>query len=195
MKLILASASPRRRELLGRFGIPFEVVVSDAPEIRLATESPSVFAQRVAFDKANEVAKRLPEAAVLAADTIVVLGDEVFGKPRDRGHAAEMLRRLSGQTHQVVTGVAAIVPGNKPMQTLAISDVTFRVIDDDELRTYLDSDEPYDKAGAYAIQGAAGAFVAERRGSLSNIIGLPLGTVFDLLRDHFDCGPRPENDE
>jgi nucleoside triphosphate pyrophosphatase len=180
--LILASASPRRRELLSQLGIAFSVVPSDVPEAALDGESPSIFAARVAREKAAMVARRHPDAFVLGADTIVVVDDEVFGKPVDRADAQRMLRCLSGRTHVVLTAVALVDPEAHVDTFVVQTAVEFRQLTDAEVAAYLDSGEPFDKAGAYAVQGGAAPFVARVDGSYTNVVGLPLDEVAALLR-------------
>lgn len=184
VRLVLASASPRRRELLAQLGVPFDIVVSDVPETPAPGESPEAFARRAARDKAAEVARRCPDALVLAADTVVVVDGDILGKPRDRADARRMLATLSGRTHEVLTAVAVMVPGGDVEDVLVRSSVEFRVLDARAIEDYLDSDEPYDKAGAYAVQGAAQRFVLQVRGSYTNVVGLPVDEVRTLLRRH-----------
>ncbi len=180
--LVLASASPRRRELLARLGVPFDVAVSDVPETPLPGERPEAFARRVARDKASAVARRCPGSFVLGADTVVVVGDTMLGKPADRGDARRMLQTLSGRAHRVLTAVALIGPAGGCDEVLVESRVEFRALAPAEIEDYLDSGEPDDKAGAYAVQGHAKRFVLRVVGSLSNVIGLPLDEVAELLQ-------------
>jgi septum formation protein len=181
--LYLASQSPRRRELLARLGRPFATLDLDVPEQRQPGESPDDYVRRVAREKAGagllEVAA-VPGARVLGADTEVVLGDEVFGKPRDAADAAAMLRRLSGRTHRVVT-VVWLVSAAREAQAVSLSEVTFGELDDATLDAYLAGGEWQGKAGAYGIQGAAQAFIAHLAGSHSGVMGLPLYETARLL--------------
>lgn len=174
--LYLASQSPRRRELLARLGRPFATLDLDVPEERQPGEPADDYVRRVAREKAGagllEVVA-IPGARVLAADTEVVLDDDVFGKPRDAADAAGMLRRLSGRTHRVVT-VAWLVSAAREAEARSVSEVTFGELDDATIETYLAGDEWQGKAGAYAIQGAAQAFIAHLSGSHSGVMGLPL---------------------
>jgi septum formation protein len=180
--LYLASQSPRRRELLARLGIDFRVLDVAVVECRQPHESPADYVRRVVRDKARAGLSAMPDARVLAADTEVVLDDEVFGKPRDARDAAGMLRRLSGRTHQVLSAVCLASSGHMA-QALSISDVTFGVLDDATIDAYVASGEPEGKAGAYAIQGAAQAFISHLSGSYSGVMGLPLYETSRLLAE------------
>jgi len=180
--LYLASQSPRRRELLARLNVDFRVLDVAVVECRQPHESPSDYVRRVAIDKARAGLSAMPEALVLAADTEVVLDDEVFGKPRDARDAAGMLRRLSGRTHQVLSAVCLASPG-RMAQALSVSEVAFAVLDDATIDAYVAGGEPEGKAGAYAIQGAAQAFISHLSGSYSGVMGLPLHETARLLAE------------
>jgi septum formation protein len=184
--LVLASASPRRRALLAGAGLRFEVIPSDVDETPRDGESPPTLVERLAAEKALAVRGRLPARPrrfVLGSDTIVVLGEDVLGKPRDASHAVALLRRLAGRTHTVWTGVAVVATGAaKPRVTSVSSRVTLRQADDEELRRYVAGGEPLDKAGAYAVQGEGRRFVTGLEGSESNVIGLPVEETLALLR-------------
>ncbi len=184
MRLILASASPRRRELLGGLGLPFSVVVSGLEERPWPREKPASYALRNAAEKARAVAELHPASIVLAADTIVVLGDRILEKPGDAAHAAEMLRLLSDREHVVMTGVCVRRPargGFSEAADLAQTRVVFRPLSDADIAAYVATGEPMDKAGAYAIQGGAADFVARMDGPRDNVVGLPADTVRRLL--------------
>jgi septum formation protein len=173
--LILASASPRRLDLLRRLGWPFQVAPSQAPETCGSHLSPHEIAQLNAHRKAGTVAVAHPEAVVLAADTIVCLGRTIFGKPSDLAHAAQMLGQLQGQTHQVVTGVCLLCRRRRANAIFAVStDVTFRPLNTNQIQRYLSSINPLDKAGSYAIQEQGDWLVERLDGSFSNVVGLPL---------------------
>jgi len=174
--LVLASGSPRRRELLALLELPFSVQAPAVDETPLAGEAPEAYVARTALDKARVV----PGDAVLAADTAVILGAAILGKPRDRADARSMLERLSGRTHRVLTAVA-LRRGEREWQRTVETTVTFDTLDEARIAVYLDTDEPWDKAGAYAIQGRAGAFVRSLAGSYSNVVGLPLVETRELL--------------
>jgi septum formation protein len=182
--LILASASPRRRELLERLGLRVRVFPVDVDETPAEGEKPRVYAQRLAAEKGQAAVARLGAEAslpILTADTVVVLGDDILGKPDDEGHAESMLLRLAGRRHEVLTATCVNFAG-RTLERVVSTGVTFRSLDPAEVRAYLDSREWQGKAGAYAIQGIAGAFACEVRGSFSNVVGLPLAEVVADLR-------------
>jgi septum formation protein len=179
----LASASPRRSELLRQIGVPFEVQPADIEEEQLSGEAPETYVVRLAAAKAEAVWVAAVEAErrpVLAADTAVVLDGEVLGKPRDAAEADRMLERLSGRTHRVLTAVA-LRAGSLVETRLSASEVRFRATTAAERRAYCATGEPFDKAGGYGIQGHAAVFVEELRGSYSGVVGLPLFETAALL--------------
>ena len=179
--LCLASSSPRRQEILKALGLEFLVKEIEVNEDRLADETPQQMVLRLAAAKAR-AAEVEASCLVIGSDTVVVLGDEVFGKPRNRDEAVAMLLRLSGRRHCVLTGVALRGPGG--IQTaLSSTDVYFREISRDEALAYWHSGEPRDKAGAYGIQGLGGAFVEAIKGSYSGVVGLPVFETARLLQD------------
>ncbi|NMO20196.1 septum formation inhibitor Maf [Pyxidicoccus fallax] len=177
--LILASASPRRRELLSQLGLAFTVSAADIDETPHAKEAAEAYVLRLAREKARAVAARHPGAWVLAADTTVALESELLGKPRDAEEAKAMLSRLSGRTHAVHTGVA--LAGRHDEALVVRTRVTFRALSQEEIAWYAGTGEPLDKAGAYAVQGRGGFLVAAVDGSPTNVIGLPLGETLALL--------------
>lgn len=182
--LHLASRSPRRRELLARLGVSFEVVDIDVPEVRAPGEPALDYVCRVAREKAGAGllwVVAVPGAVVLGADTEVVLDDDVFGKPRDGADAAAMLRRLSGRSHLVVSAVSLVSAGRE-MQAVSQSRVSFAPLSDEDIAAYVASGEPMGRAGAYAIQGGAERFVTRLDGSFSGVMGLPLHETDGLLR-------------
>lgn len=182
--LFLASRSPRRHQLLALLGHAFEALDVDVRECRQPNEAPVDYVRRVAREKAGAGllgVVTLDDAWVLGADTEVVLDGDVFGKPRDDGDAAAMLRRLSGRTHQVLSAVALVSAGRE-LQAICASDVTFDALDEAVIASYVASGESDGKAGAYAIQGAAQAFIANLSGSYSGVMGLPLFETAQLLR-------------
>jgi MAF protein len=174
MRVILASASPRRAELLARVAWPFDVVPAALDESALPGEDPEAHVARLAREKAARVSRDHPDAWVLGADTVVVLGEEILGKPADDRDAARMLARLSGVPHRVLTALAWARGGTPLACATSASDVTFRRVTDGEIAAYVATGEPHDKAGAYALQGGAARFVAAVRGSVTGVIGLPL---------------------
>jgi septum formation protein len=195
--IYLASRSPRRRELLHQIGVRFETLLLrveprrpiDVDEAQHASESPQVYVERIAREKAV-CGRRVLQARsqvvrpVLAADTVVVLDDEVLGKPDTRARATRFLQRLSGRPHEVRTAVALAVgpgPDAPPLMATSVSRVTMRQISDEEIERYCASNEPYDKAGGYAIQGRAAIFVERLEGSYSGVVGLPLAETALLL--------------
>lgn len=196
MRLILASASPRRAELLRAAGFDFDVLTANVDESVHPGETAEQHVARLAEQKALRV---LPEAdgrPVLGADTVVVVDNLILGKPRHAGDAAQMLRMLSGRTHQVMTGVALIpaheparadLPGGVPESirlntAIAVTTVEFAPLDEAEIAAYISSGEPMDKAGAYAVQGLGSRFVTRVDGSYSNVVGLPVALVYDLCK-------------
>jgi len=182
--LYLASQSPRRRQLLEQLGVAFAVIDVEVPEQREPGETPQDYVSRVARDKARAGVAALTDASsawVLGADTEVVLDDEVFGKPRDAADAAAMLRRLSGRTHTVISTLW-LVGGQGEYREECLSRVRFGALDDGLIQAYVASGEPFGKAGAYAIQGRAGAMVEHLAGSYSGVMGLPLFETARLLR-------------
>ena len=184
--LVLASRSPRRRDLLRQIGLEFEIRPAGIDETPRPGEAPDAMVRRLARSKAAAVARSCPDAAVLGADTTVVSpaedGRRVFGKPRDRGHFLTMLEALAGRRHQVLTAVALVVRG-RVRTRLASATVTFRDIDRPELEAYWETGEPRDKAGGYGLQGIGAVFVAAIEGSHGAVIGLPLCEVDELLSE------------
>jgi septum formation protein len=181
--LVLASASPRRQEILREAGIAIEVRPAHIPEERRPGEPPVEYASRLAREKAECVAREFPERYVLGADTIVVVNDEVLEKPRDAADAKRMLRLLSGRGHSVTTAVSLARPEGGTVSRAATTQVFFRDILESEIEAYVASEEPMDKAGAYAIQGGAGRWVDRIEGEYSNVVGLPLSLVREMLQE------------
>lgn len=182
-KLILASSSPRRQELLRQEGINFEVSPADIPEEQRLGEPPIDYAVRLAQEKALKVAAKFPAAMVLGADTIVVVDQQILGKPTDAQDAARMLQLLSGRTHQVITAVSLVTAEGHVDTRSLTTNVNFRALTRQEIEHYVAGGEPMDKAGAYAIQGGAAPWVTRLEGDYSNVVGLPLPLVQEMLRD------------
>jgi septum formation protein len=181
LRVILASASPRRAELLRAAGIPFEAVPAEIDERPRGGEAPEPYVERIAREKARAVASRRPETAVLGADTTVVVDGLILGKPSDDEDARRMLLKLSGRTHDVLTGVA-VIAGGRLTSAVETTRVRFARMTEADIDWYLASGEPRGKAGAYAIQGLASRFVEWIEGSYSNVVGLPVALVWRLLR-------------
>ena len=184
--IYLASASPRRQELLQQLGIAFEAMPSNILEVQERGESPEAYVSRVAADKArfveNLIKERgLPAHPVLGADTEVVLDGGILGKPRDRDHSIEMLQRLAGRTHEVLSAVCLVHAG-KEYAALSRSCVTFTPLTPAEIGQYWETGEPVGKAGAYAIQGKAAAFITRLEGSYSGVMGLPLHELSEIMK-------------
>ena len=184
--IYLASASPRRQELLRQLGIEFDVMPSNILEVRVAGEAPAQYVTRVAGDKARWVAqlvkeRGLPAHPVLGADTEVVLDGEILGKPENAAHGMDMLRRLAGRTHEVLSAVC-VWHREKEYTALSTSRVTFRPLAEQEIAQYWQTGEPVGKAGAYAIQGRAAAFISKLEGSYSGVMGLPLYELDNILK-------------
>lgn len=179
-KLILASASPRRAEILRTVGWPFEALPADIDESRIAGEDAVTYVERVARAKAEAV--RVPGSTILGADTVVVIENEILGKPRDDEDASRMLRLLRDRWHQVLTGVA-LVNGEAGSAKVAheVTEVRFATMSEDEIVWYVATGEPKDKAGAYAIQGQGARFIKEIRGDYFNIVGLPVRLLYELV--------------
>lgn len=194
VSICLASASPRRRDLLHQLGLVVHVQAVDIDETRRHGESPQDYCVRLAMQKNRTAVERFnPTQPIVAADTIVVLGDQTLGKPLNREAVIQTLKQLSGQCHQVMTAVAVSHRGHA-LYDLQISEVCFAPIDDKWIQAYADTEEPYDKAGAYGIQGAAACFIATISGSYSGIMGLPLFETARLLRqlDIIAYGPQQQ---
>lgn len=184
LPLILASASPRRKELLGLAGIPLEIIPSEADERFLPGELPEEHVRRVAGAKAMDVAGQHQGRWVLAADTVVEIDGHILGKPRDRREAEKMLWSLSQREHGVLTGYCILrVPSAEKREGIVTSRVKFKALTPEEIRWYINTGEPFDKAGGYAIQGKAAFMVREVHGSYTNVVGLPLCEVVEALRE------------
>jgi septum formation protein len=181
-ELILASSSPRRQELLREIGVPFQVHAANINEEQISSESPIAYALRLAREKAQAVAAQYPQTYVLGADTIVVLNSEVLGKPKDHADAARMLRLLSGRAHEVTTAVSLVAAGTLAETRASTTKVYFREIAEAEIQQYVAGGEPMDKAGAYAIQGGASRWTDRIEGEFSNVVGLPLSLVTEMLK-------------
>jgi septum formation protein len=183
VNFILASASPRRRELLGSIGVEFEVMPSHVPEVHQPGEAPDEYVARLSRDKANALAQEHPSRWVIAADTTVHLGDELLEKPSDPQDAMRMLATIAGQTHMVYTGVTLQNVERGWCDTrVAETEVRMLPLSSQEIEWYVGTGEPLDKAGAYAAQGVGAVFIESIHGSYTNVVGLPLATLFQMLK-------------
>jgi septum formation protein len=179
-KLVLASSSPRRAEILERAGWSHEVIVAGIDESLKPNEEPAAYVQRLARSKAEAVAKKLEEGLVLGADTTVVIANQILGQPKDETDARMMLDRLNGKWHEVLTGVALVRVGGKSRVAYETTQVRFAEMSKEEIDWYISTGEPFGKAGAYGIQGKAALFIEEIQGDYFNIMGLPIRLVYEL---------------
>ncbi len=179
-KLILASSSPRRKELLDAVGWPYEAIVAGIDESLRPNEAPAVYVQRLARSKAEAVAERVQSGLILGADTTVVINDEILGQPLDDEDARRMLKLLNGKWHEVLTGVAVVRAGGETRVDYESTRVRFAEMAEREIDWYVSTGEARGKAGAYGIQGAAGLFIEEIQGDYFNIVGLPIRLVYEL---------------
>jgi septum formation protein len=183
-KIILASASPRRRELLTQIGLSFDVVISDVDENGPDDHAPAAYVCGLAYRKAAAVAEKVPAGIVVGADTVVVAGGKILGKPADAAEAEWMLRVLNGAEHQVLTGVAVIdAAAGRTAVSHELTKVVFRQLTPEEIKGYIASGEPFDKAGAYGIQGLGAVLVREIHGDYFNVVGLPITRLAGMLRE------------
>jgi septum formation protein len=180
-KIILASASPRRAEILRTVNWPFETLPTDIDETREPAEVALAYVQRLARAKAEAAAGRCPGGIIVGADTVVLINQQILGKPRDQNDARDMLRQLSGEWHQVLTGVALVGPSESKV-ACQTTEVKFAVMSPDEIDWYVSSGEPQDKAGAYAIQGLGARFIEEIQGDYFNVVGLPVRLLYEMVQ-------------
>ena len=185
-KLVLASGSPRRAEILERAGWPYEIIVAGIDETVLPNEEPAAYVQRLARSKAEAVANRLEEGLVLGADTTVVIANQILGQPVDEADARRMLRLLNAKWHDVLTGVAVVRVGGETRVGYQRTRVRFAEMSEKEIDWYIATREPFGKAGAYGIQGNASLFIEEIEGDYFNIMGLPIRLVYELTADNAD---------
>ena len=187
MEIILASASPRRKEILQNTKLKFEIQKSDIEEVILENESPESMVVRLAYENAYDVAQKNKYKLVIGADTIVALDNEVLGKPKDKEEAYQMIKKLSNKTHKVITGISLInISHGMVVNDYVVSLVTFKDLSEDSIKDYINTNESLDKAGAYGIQGYGALLVDNIQGDYFNIVGLPISKLSDLLKDHFD---------
>ncbi|MGQ9695624.1 MAG: Maf family protein [Thermodesulfobacteriota bacterium] len=182
--LILASSSPRRQELLSLLGLSLRIIPGEVDEILRKGEPPEEYVRRLAITKARQVAEKFPELWVLAADTIVVIDGEILGKPKDAEEAESMLKKLSGQEHRVITCYCLLqIHGGEKRERVVSSLVKFKRLSAEEIHWYINTGEPFDKAGGYAAQGKGAFMIKEIKGSYTNVVGLPLCEVIEDLQD------------
>lgn len=183
-KIILASGSPRRKQILEQVGLNFIVEVSDYEEKSIPGVSPSEFVETLSLEKANVVAKNHNDAIIIGADTIVVLDNQILGKPKTKQDAREMLKKLSGNTHSVFTGFTIIDTVNKRTITNHVeTKIRFKNLSEEEIRAYIETGEPMDKAGAYGVQDKGALFVEHIEGDYSSVMGLPIVKIFEILKE------------
>ena len=187
MNIILASGSPRRKEILENTNLKFSVITSDIDERIFENEEPIQLVLRLAFEKCMSVAQNNPSDLVIGADTIVVLDNEILGKPKDEEEAFNMLSKLSNREHQVITGMSIVnLENEKKIVDYAISNVKFKKLTDQDIKDYINTKECLDKAGSYGIQGYGALLVEEIKGDYFNIVGLPISKLSDILKINFD---------
>ena len=182
-KVILASASPRRKEILGKTGIDFEVHVSDCDE-NIDEKQPDKLVMKLSELKARDIASKNPDAIIIGSDTVVAHKGHLMGKPADRAEAISMIKSFAGDIHQVYTGVTIIIPNEKTYTYNVCTDVHVLPMTDEEIEHYVDTGEPMDKAGAYAIQGLFAPFISKIDGDYYNVVGLPISSVYAILKKY-----------
>lgn len=183
MKLVLASASPRRRELLESVRLKFDIEPSSVEELQRQGEAPETYVRRLAEDKAREIASRYPDAWIIAADTIVFIDGTILEKPADHEDAARMLTKIAGRVHEVFTGVTLLsMPAGQAWTRVVTTSVKMLSLSPAEIEWYASTGEPMDKAGAYAVQGIGAMFIESIEGSYTNVVGLPLAELFEMMK-------------
>lgn len=186
-KIVLASGSPRRREILGGVGASFEIITSDIEEVVRDNESPSAVVAALAFEKAIDVVKKVSEGTVVIAADTIVYKDKILGKPKDAEDAFSMLQSLRNDQHSVFTGICVVEAGtHKKIVKVVETKVMTKNYSDEKIHAYIESGEPFGKAGAYAIQGLGGLLIKEIKGDYLNIVGLPIATLESILETHFN---------
>lgn len=189
-KIILASASPRRKELLSQIGITFEIIKAEKEE-HITSSIPTEVVKELSMQKAKEVAAKCDSSIIIGADTIVAMEGQILGKPKDRADAMRMLRLLQGKKHQVITGVTVLLGSTKTLSFAEVTDVSLYPMTDAQIERYIATGEPMDKAGAYGIQGRFAAYVRGIEGDYNNVVGLPIGRVYQEVLsagiDLLDC--------
>lgn len=187
MKIVLASGSPRRKEILENMNLKFDIIKSEIDETTIEGESPEDLVKRLSYEKAHDVATRNSDSIVIGADTVVVLDGNVLGKPKDKEDAFNMLREMSGREHSVITGISMLCLDLKnEVSDFCVSKVKFKNLSDEEIYSYIETGECMDKAGAYGIQGLGGLFVEYIKGDYFNIVGFPISSASEIFKNYFN---------
>lgn len=187
MKIVLASGSPRRKEILENMNLKFDIIKSEIEETIVENESPEELVKRLSYEKAHDIASKNLDSIVIGADTIVVLNNNVLGKPKDEDEAFNMLKQMSGKEHDVITGISILCLGlKKEINDYCVSKVKFKNLSDEEIYSYIRTGECMDKAGAYGIQGLGGLLVEYIEGDYFNIVGFPISSAAEILKNDFD---------
>lgn len=187
MKIVLASGSPRRKEILENMNLKFDIIKSEIEETTVENESPEKLVKRLSYEKAHDVATRNSDSIVIGADTVVVLDNNVLGKPKDREEAFDMLKKMSGREHDVITGISILcLDSKKEISDFCVSKVKFKNLSDEDIYSYINTGECMDKAGAYGIQGLGGLLVEYIKGDYFNIVGFPISSASEILKNNFN---------
>lgn len=187
MKIVLASGSPRRKEILENMNLKFDIIKSEIEETTVENESPENLVKRLSYEKAHDVATRNSDSIVIGADTVVVLDNNVLGKPKDREEAFDMLKKMSGREHDVITGISILcLDSKKEISDFCVSKVKFKNLSDEDIYSYINTGECMDKAGAYGIQGLGGLLVEYIKGDYFNIVGFPISSASEILKNNFN---------
>lgn len=186
MNIILASGSPRRKEILENMNLKFDIIKSSIEEIMIENEKPEDLVKRLSYEKAYDVAKKNKDSMVIGSDTVVVLEGDILGKPKDKNEAFNMLKNMSGKEHEVITGISIIcLEQNKEIKEFCTSKVKFKDLSDEEIKSYIETGEYKDKAGSYGIQGIGALLVEYIKGDYFNIVGFPISYVSEIFKEEF----------
>ena len=187
MKIVLASGSPRRKEILENMNLKFDIIKSEIEETTLESESPEDLVKRLSYEKAHDIATRNRDSIVIGADTVVVLDNNVLGKPKDKEDAFNMLKKMSGREHDVITGISILcLDSKKEIIDFCVSKVKFKNLSDEDIYSYIATGECMDKAGSYGIQGLGGLLVEYIKGDYFNIVGFPISSASEILKNNFN---------
>ena len=187
MKIVLASGSPRRKEILENMNLKFDIIKSEIDETTMDNESPCDLVKRLSYEKAYDVATKNTESIVIGADTVVVLDNNVLGKPRNKEEAFNMLKQMSGKEHEVITGISILcLETKKEISDFCVSKVKFKNLSDDDIYSYIETGECMDKAGSYGIQGIGALLVEYIKGDYFNIVGFPISSASEIFKKDFD---------